>query len=69
MDQLENFQAILQKEMSRKEFLQHIAVFIVGAIGITGLMNHFFKLSNYQPGSKPKSALQSNGYGARTYGR
>ncbi len=68
MNKLEQFQQILTKEMDRKEFLQHVGIFIVGAIGITAFSNHFFKLSSYQPG-KPAQLAQSKDYGARSYGR
>lgn len=65
---IENIQEILKKEMSRKEFFQHVGVFLVGIIGITGLISHFSKSFNYQPKQGSRSA-QSSGYGARPYGR
>lgn len=68
MSKLDQFQQILTKEMNRKEFLQHIGVFIVGAIGITAFTNQFLKLGNHQP-AKQVGSSQPNGYGARSYGR
>jgi hypothetical protein len=64
---IENIQEILKKEMSRKEFFQHVGIFILGIVGITSFLAHFSKSFNYQP--KQVSSAQSKGYGARTYGR
>lgn len=68
MSKLDQFQQILTKEMNRKEFLQHVGVFIVGAIGITAFMNQFLKLGGNQP-AKQVGMSQAKGYGSRSYGR
>lgn len=68
MIDLEQIQQVLGKEVSRKEFFQHMGVFLLGVIGISGLLAHFSK--NLTPLAQQKSSsAQSNGYGARPYGR
>lgn len=66
MSKLEQFQSVLAKEMSRKEFLQHVGVFVVGAVGITAFVNQFLKMS---PTTGNANSQQMNGYGVRPYGR
>jgi hypothetical protein len=61
-------QLVLAKQMTRKEFLQHLGLFFVGIAGISTAINQFAQLSNYQPGKKVAS-LQRNGYGSQPYGR
>lgn len=64
----EKIQDILAKEMSRKEFFQHMGIFVLGAIGITGLMAHFSRSFNYQPKQTTSHPARTNGYGGRSYG-
>lgn len=69
-EKIQQLQQILSKEMNRKEFLQHIGLFMVGVVGITAVINQFSQLSRYQPGKKTASLQSnSNGYGNRPYGR
>ncbi len=68
MIKLENFQEILGKEMSRKEFFQHSGIFILGVVGVTSFLSHFSKSLNFQPRQNTGS-MQNNGYGARPYGQ
>lgn len=68
MINLNQFQDILTKEMSRKEFLQHIGIFLVGAVGIAAVVGHFSKLSTYNPNTS-KQISSNSGYGSREYGR
>lgn len=60
-----NINDLLQKEVSRKEFLKYIGVAILGVIGITQLLN------NLQKSLAPKQIehKQPTGYGASPYGR
>lgn len=59
---------LLEKEVSRKEFFQHVGVITLGVIGVTGLMSNLSKTLDYQP-KKSRALSASNGYGARPYGR
>lgn len=59
---------LLEKEMSRKEFLQHVGVITLGVIGLSALMSRFSQSIDYQPKQK-LGAQNSNGYGIRSYGR
>ncbi len=65
----EKIQQVLVKQMSRKEFLKHIGLFMVGVAGISAAISQFAQLSSYQPSQKKTAALQSRGYGAQPYGR
>jgi hypothetical protein len=68
MSNLNQLEQILTKEVSRKEFLQHVGVLILGVIGVSALMNRLSQLSGSRS-EKSASLPQSNGYGARSYGR
>jgi len=54
-DQIE---ALFNKEMTRKEFLQHVASALLILFGISGLINAL----------QPKRQTQTMGYGASAYG-
>lgn len=56
----EQLDTLFSKEMSRKEFLQHIGSGMLIFFGVTGLINALTK----DPG--PKAA--SRGYGSSAYG-
>lgn len=64
---IERIQQVLTKEVSRKEFLQHLGVFILGFIGFSSLLAHFTKNLDFNPKQSVNSSRRS-GYGARTYG-
>lgn len=64
---IEDLQQVLTKEMSRKEFFQHVGIFLIGAVGITALLSNFSKTFHYQP-KQSSSPLQTSGYGTRPYG-
>ena len=68
MVDFEKIQQVLGKEVSRKEFFQHMGVFMLGVVGISGLLAHFSKSLNPLT-QQNSSAAQTNGYGARPYGR
>lgn len=53
--------ALLNKEMTRKEFVQHIGAALLILIGISGLVNALLK----QGGGTRRSTI---GYGASAYG-
>lgn len=53
-------QQLMQKDMDRKEFLQHVGVGAAAVIGLTTVIKTLSQL-----GSKPAS---STGYGASVYG-
>jgi len=57
---------LLNKEMSRKEFLQHIGSGILIMLGVSGLMK---ALLQSQPHSQSPERDISNGYGSSAYGR
>lgn len=57
---------LLEKEVSRKEFLQHMGVITVGILGITALQTRFNQSIDQQV--KKVSSKSSNSYGTRTYG-
>lgn len=54
--------SILEKEMDRKEFLQHIGLAFLALTGVSGLMRTFGQQQLMQPGK-----IQ-NGYGSMPYG-
>ncbi|MES2970919.1 MAG: hypothetical protein V4702_01185 [Patescibacteria group bacterium] len=56
---------LMQKEVSRKEFLRYLGLALLAVIGITNLINN---LQNTLSGERQKK-LQSNGYGSSVYGR
>lgn len=52
---------ILEKEMDRKEFLQHVGMAFLALTGVSGLMRTFGQQQ------LPQTKIQ-NGYGAMPYG-
>ena len=55
---------LLEKEVDRREFLQHAGVAFLALIGLTGLISSLTKL---QTGDDQPSS--PNGYGTSSYGR
>ncbi len=54
---------LMSKEMDRKEFLKYGGGVLLAVIGVTGLLNTIFRLSNSQ------SEGGRSGYGSSSYGR
>lgn len=65
-DQLKN---ILQKEMSRKEFLKVSGAAILGLIGVSGFIQNLHKLSGTASTQAPAQVKTAKGYGTSAYGR
>lgn len=65
MIHLPKFQELLQQEMSRKEFLQHVGIGLLGVVGITAFVSNLERLLSPKKGG---SESQS-GYGFSPYGR
>ncbi len=62
-----NIHELLQKEVSRKEFLRYVGAAILGVIGITQILNNLQK--SLAPQKKIESSEKTAGYGATPYGR
>lgn len=62
MIELGNINDIMQKEVSRKEFLYYIGVALLSVIGVTAMLQNLSKLHG---GTNQKESL---GYGASPYG-
>lgn len=56
---------LLQQEVSRKEFLRYAGIALLGAVGVTSMLNN---LHNMQATQTPR-AKRSAGYGVSAYGR
>lgn len=65
MLKIDSLQGLLEKEVSRKEFLQLAGAAILGIIGFTSFVNNIHKFTKSQT-SKSKGA---SGYGNASYGR
>lgn len=55
--------AILQKEMDRKEFLQHVGIAFLAMTGVSGMLK---SVANHNVGTTTQKAQA--GYGAMPYG-
>jgi hypothetical protein len=58
----DQLQTLLSKEMSRKEFLQHIGAALLMLFGVSGLINSLTQKTTQT------SRVQSMGYGSSAYG-
>jgi len=65
MIQLPNAQELLQKEMNRKEFLQHVGIGVLGVVGVTALISNLEKFFN----PKKENSESQSGYGYSPYGK
>ena len=61
-------QELLNKEMSRKQFLQVAGAAVLGIIGFTNFINNLDKIAKTQTVQKPIKEVVS-GYGSSAYGR
>jgi arginine exporter protein ArgO len=61
----DNMSALLNKEVSRKEFLQHVGIAILALIGVGGLLK---TLSESSKNQLQQSSQSGFGYGSGTYG-
>ena len=64
MYKINNIQDILQKQVSRGEFVQFIGIAFLSIIGVTSLMQNLQSLSHTKPAEN-----RSIGYGTNAYGR
>lgn len=62
---LDKLQALLEQEMSRKEFLRLVGVIILSVVGITSMLNN---LQNVHKITE-RHVKTVSGYGYNTYGR
>ncbi|HTE22465.1 MAG TPA: hypothetical protein VK674_05500 [Candidatus Limnocylindria bacterium] len=62
MIKMHKFQELLQRELSRKEFLQVVGLMILSAVGISGM------LSNVDKSLNPARTEGLDDYGASSYG-
>ena len=58
---IENIQQLLDKEVSRKEFLMHAGAALVAVVGVSSIAKNLLS-----SGSR-RGAVGSTGYGASTY--
>lgn len=63
MNNIESIQDILEKEVSRKEFLVHIGVAVAAAVGISSVIRNIFNSTQ----SKETSGIGFSGYGESGY--
>jgi hypothetical protein len=61
----QKLQELLQRELTRKEFLQTIGLMALSVIGITSMLGNVDKILN----PNPKVSQEQNGYGMSPYGR
>lgn len=62
-----NIHELLQKEVSRKEFLRYVGAAILGVIGVTQILNSLQK--SLAPPKKIETSEKVSGYGMTPYGR
>lgn len=55
--------ALLEKEVDRREFLQHVGVAFLAVIGVTSLISSLSRMQSVEKQASPM------GYGASSYGR
>lgn len=65
MVKLESVHDLLQKDVSRQEFLRYIGIGLLGLIGVTSMLQNLHLSSGQQT---PKQA-RTSGYGYSAYGR
>ena len=58
---------VMQREVSRGEFLKFIGIALLGLIGIAGFLKNLHEIVPAQTATK--SQLSSTGYGRSAYGR
>jgi hypothetical protein len=66
---LEDFHELLQRDVSRQEFLRYIGIAILGLVGIASMLENLHKAFGK---SQPKQISQqgkSSGYGLSAYGQ
>lgn len=60
------FKELLNRELSRKEFLQMVGVFILGVVGLPQLLSLLHKSTGVK--QQQSKQIESSGYGSRAYG-
>lgn len=61
----DNLRTILEKEVTRREFLVHVGTAILAVVGITGVLKRL--TDSYHPSRDP-SGKKAGDYGYNTYG-
>ncbi len=56
--------AVFEKKVSRKGFLQHVGVAALGVLGVQSLLSSILQPAS----SKSKATKQDNSYGGSSYG-
>ncbi len=59
-----NIHELLEKDMSRKEFIKYMIAGLLAVVGVTSILNNLSSLSSTQDHDKALS-----GYGVSPYGR
>lgn len=61
-----NIQEIMQKDVSRKEFLRYVGIAFLSVIGVAAMMQN---IQSSLGGSSAKSEVRQSGYGGSAYGK
>lgn len=64
MKDIESIQKLLEKEVSRRDFLVHMGAIILAVLGVSSI---FRSLLNYQPKITSAPVQEMGGYGASGY--
>lgn len=62
-------QNLLQREMTRKDFLKLTGATLVGVVGISNVLKNLDKFATPEKVSVARSEKTSTGYGSSAYGR
>ena len=68
MFNLELLDKLLKKEMSRKDFLKHMAAFVVSMIGISTIIKNLANPMAKPKPSKSTAQKRNNSFGGGSYG-
>jgi hypothetical protein len=66
---LKELEALLHKDMSRKEFLRVMGTGALGVVGITGFLQNLNKMAGVQTSTGAQTKQMSSGYGSSPYGK
>jgi hypothetical protein len=59
----EETEKIFKKEMNRKQFLQHMGLFLLAIFGVNTLISRFLHPQRHMPGSDQKSGWGNGKFG------
>lgn len=63
-----NIQTILEKDMSRREFLGYVGAAFLGVIGVSGILKALMSHENHGGVTKRVTSPVDFGYGSTPYG-